>query len=176
MPRVGIFGDGQLALMLAESLIQKHIPFSVLLQSENSPMERLFPDQVTRDQKKFVSECDVFTLENEFLKKAELEKILGEKGPALFPTLESYHHFADKISQRTFYQELDLPSPGWQVLHTTQETCRISYPLIAKAHSGGYDGKGVRVVKNPEELARVAKDFGLPLLRRIAKARVRAAL
>lgn len=163
-PRVGIFGDGQLALMLAESLVQKNLPFISLLQSENSPMERLFPENVTRDEKKFVTDCDVFTLENEFLNKEELEKVLGEKSYALFPALDSYRHFADKISQRILYQELGLPAPGWQVLSSLSESSRLSFPFIAKAHAGGYDGKGVRVVRNSEELHQAAKDFGLPLL------------
>jgi 5-(carboxyamino)imidazole ribonucleotide synthase len=162
--QIGIFGDGQLALMLAEALIRKNLPFLALLQSENSPMERMFPEHVTRDEKRFVYECDVFTLENEFLKTNELSEILGAKKDALFPELASYSHFADKISQRTLYRKLELPSPKWMVLSSSEEKSEIPFPLIAKAASGGYDGKGVRVIKNDSELQSVIQDFGLPLL------------
>lgn len=163
-PQIGLFGDGQLALMLAEALTQKNIPFIALLQSENSPMERVFPVNVTRDLKKFVSECDVFTLENEFLKVHELRSILGPKEDALFPELTSYQHFADKISQRTLFRELGLPSPRWMALNKIEDLSGFEYPLIAKAASGGYDGKGVRVIKNSAELSQTALEFGLPLL------------
>ncbi len=163
-PQIGIIGDGQLALMLAESLTKKHLQFTALLQSENSPMERLFPEAVTRDTAKFVSECDAFTLENEFLKASELQDLLGNKIHSLFPDISSYRHFADKISQRTLFQELGLPSPNWQVLTAESESPQIHFPLIAKANAGGYDGKGVRVIKNQDDLNKVICDFGLPLL------------
>ena len=162
--KIGIIGDGQLALMLAESIVQKKHDFLCLLQSENSPMERLFPDHVTRDKKKFAAECDVFTLENEFLKVPELASLLGDKQDKLFPELASYHYFGDKISQRTLYKELGIPSPRWEILEEAENKISLDFPLIAKAASGGYDGKGVRVIRNSEELKSVAKDFGLPLL------------
>ncbi len=162
--QIGIFGDGQLALMLAEALSAKKLSFLCLLQSENSPMERIYPDFVTRDTQRFVTECDVFTLENEFLKANELKIILGAKVGGLFPEMGSYQHFADKISQRTLFRELGLPSPKWQAINDVSEISGFTYPLIAKASSGGYDGKGVRVIKNPDELTITAREFGLPLL------------
>lgn len=162
--KIGIFGDGQLALMLAESLLVKNQPFLALLQSEHSPMERIFPTHVTRDESHFVSECDVFTLENEFLKKDELQRILGNKKDSLFPELDSYQHFADKISQRKLYQELGIPSPKWGIAQRDNDISSFKFPFIAKAPSGGYDGKGVRVIRNLSEFHQVASDFGLPLL------------
>jgi 5-(carboxyamino)imidazole ribonucleotide synthase len=162
--QIGIFGDGQLALMLAEALLSKKLSFLCLLQSENSPMERIYPDFVTRDTQRFVTECDVFTLENEFLKANELKNILAAKTSTLFPELGSYQHFADKISQRELFRELSLSSPRWQAISHVSELSGFDFPLIAKASSGGYDGKGVRVIKNPEELDVVGREFGLPLL------------
>lgn len=162
--RIGIIGDGQLALMLAESIERKKLGFLCLLQSENSPMERLFPDRVTRDKKRFVAECEVFTLENEFLKASELVTLLGDKKQKLFPDLASYQNFGDKISQRTLFKELGISSPQWEILGSPGDQITLSYPLIAKAASGGYDGKGVRVIRNADELKLAAKDFGLPLL------------
>lgn len=150
--------------MLADSLSQKGLPFLALLQSEQSPMERIYPSHVTHDIDLFVNACDVFTLENEFLKTEELQDILKEKTPRLFPEIESYSHFADKIAQRKLFQKLEIPAPKWQILSQLSETLTISFPLIAKAKSGGYDGKGVRVIRNSGELKKVSEDFGLPLL------------
>ncbi len=167
-PRIGIFGDGQLALMLAESLTTMRLPFLALLQSENSPMERIFPDSVTKDSARFAEACDVFTLENEFLKVDELVGILGKKSDHLFPEIKSYKHFADKISQRNLYQEIGISSPRWMTVSDENQLSKTSekfpFPFIAKASSGGYDGKGVRVIKNSDELKSVSRDFGFPLL------------
>jgi 5-(carboxyamino)imidazole ribonucleotide synthase len=47
------------------------------------------------------------------------------------------------------------PSPEWKVVTSTQETER--YPLIAKAISGGYDGRGVWKINSQDELAEILK-------------------
>jgi 5-(carboxyamino)imidazole ribonucleotide synthase len=162
---IGIIGDGQLALMLAESLHRRGIGFKCLKQSENSPMERTFPTECTSDPELFRKLCDVFTLENEFLKVSELQELLGEKSDRLFPRLESYSHFADKVSQRKLYESLGLLSPKWMEISHQEQTSEVlrnfSFPFMVKASAGGYDGKGIRVVRTDAEFAQVQKDFGL---------------
>jgi phosphoribosylaminoimidazole carboxylase (NCAIR synthetase) len=98
--RIGIFGDGQLALMQAESLMKLGTDFLCLSNNLDSPIHSAFPDHITKDIKKFKSECSVFTLENEFYSVSELEEILEEKSEKIFPDLKSYHHFSQKISQK----------------------------------------------------------------------------
>lgn len=162
---VGIIGDGQLALMLAESLHRRGIGFKCLKQSLNSPMERTFPTECLTDAAIFRQLCDVFTLENEFLKVNELNELLGEKADKLFPDLPSYSHFADKVSQRKLYESLGLLSPQWMELNHQDQAqtvlAKFSFPFIVKASAGGYDGKGVRVVRSEQDFAQVQKDFGL---------------
>ena len=63
-PTIGIVGDGQLALMLAEALNKIGTPFFCLSKSEHSPMHSAFPDSITGDENFFRSECSVFSLEN----------------------------------------------------------------------------------------------------------------
>lgn len=159
---VGIIGDGQLALMLAEALQKRKIDFYAWSESKESPMLTFFPDHVTNDIEKFRDRCSVFTLENEFHTTNELESILGEKAQNLFPDLSSYSHFADKISQRKFYEGCGLPSPQWTALNNESDLSRLdnfSYPLVVKASKGGYDGKGVRIVLNDSELQAALKEF-----------------
>lgn len=164
-PFVGIIGDGQLALMLADSLKKSGFPFCAYSTTKNSPMELLYPAETTHDLFTFQSKANVFTLENEFFTVNELSDMLQEKKDTLFPDLESYQHFSDKISQRKFYASFDIPSPRWMEV-TASDFDKIfesgfSFPFIVKAPSGGYDGKGVRVVRNPSEFNSVADTFGL---------------
>ncbi len=160
--KIGIIGDGQLALMLAESLHHMGKEFLCLGSGTQSPVRTFFPLAVTTDQERFRSECSVFTLENEFHTTAQLEDLLGPKARFLFPDLKSYSHFADKISQRTLYENLGIPSPRWMAIRNDQDLLELkgwSFPYVIKASQGGYDGKGVRVVGSDAELARVLNDF-----------------
>lgn len=171
-PCIGIIGDGQLALMLAEALSKKQIKFCCLSASQNSPMEKYFPQETTSDRALFHQSSTVFTLENEFLTALELSELLNEKTIKLFPEIESYSHFADKIAQRTLFDKIGLRSPKWMPLLTPSDLKKVqsefTYPFILKASQGGYDGKGVRQIKNPEDLSTALKDFrfdeGRPLL------------
>lgn len=170
--KIGIIGDGQLALMLAESLARLGTSFKCFSQSSDSPIHTYFPDAVTNDLESFRNECDVFTLENEFHSIAELKDMLKEKSEKLFPELSSYAFFADKISQRNFYQSLEINSPKWMALHTIAELPELkrnfAYPFILKTSRGGYDGKGVRVIQSESSLQEALRDFrfyeGNPLL------------
>lgn len=169
---VGIIGDGQLALMLAESLQKRGIKFCCLSTSDDSSMKRAFPDHTTQDKINFQQTASVFTLENEFLSLSELKDLLMDKSSKLFPDLKSYSYFANKISQRILFEELGLPSPRWLALKSDQDLQTLkklfSYPYILKASQGGYDGKGVREIKSDEDLNLALKDFafseGRPLL------------
>ncbi|HXH31307.1 MAG TPA: ATP-grasp domain-containing protein [Bacteriovoracaceae bacterium] len=161
---IGIIGDGQLALMLAEALIDRGIDFLSLSSSLDSCMMRNYPQFTTLDEKSFVYLCSTFTLENEFLSCQELTLLLKEKSPELFPELESYRHFQDKISQRTFFEGLGLPAPKWMALREDSDLPvaleEFSFPFILKSSQGGYDGKGVRVIDHREMFDETLKSFG----------------
>lgn len=160
--KIGIIGDGQLALMLAEALEKREVPFLALSTSHESPMHTFFPQAVTSDQKKFREECTIFTLENEFHTIPELRLLLGNKIDLLFPEAESYAFFADKISQRMFFEKCGISSPRWLALRSLDqlpELSRFTFPFVLKASKGGYDGKGVRVIENQKNLEEALIDF-----------------
>jgi 5-(carboxyamino)imidazole ribonucleotide synthase len=162
---VGIFGDGQLALMQAESLIKRGIEFLCLSMNSDSPIHTLFPHHVTSDVEKFKNECSIFTLENEFYSVSELEEILKEKSENIFPNLNSYKHFSNKVSQKKFYDMNGIPSAKWIELKHPDDFKKIgdhfNYPFIIKTSRGGYDGKGVRIVHHETELLRAINEFNL---------------
>lgn len=170
--KIGIIGDGQLALMLSESLAKLNFPFLCLSTTDESPMHTYFPQNITSDTSRFLKECDVFTLENEFHTIDELKLLLKDKTEALFPDLLSYSFFADKISQRLFYDRAGINSPKWMPLYNELDLEKLRsefpFPYILKLSQGGYDGKGVRVVSDDETLSKALTDFkffeGNPLL------------
>lgn len=167
-PTIGIVGDGQLALMLGEALTRIGAPFLCLSKSDHSPMHTAFPDSITGDENFFRSECSVFSLENEFHTIPELQNLLHDKTQNLFPDIKSYSSFADKISQRSFYESLGISGPKWMAVKSTDDLpvlkTKFDFPFVVKASQGGYDGKGVRIVRNEDELNQVVNDFGFDLL------------
>jgi 5-(carboxyamino)imidazole ribonucleotide synthase len=168
MTRVtGIIGDGQLALMLADSLKKRGLRFYCYSVNENSSMELFYPKETLKNAQLFRDSCDVFTLENEFYSVQELEELLLHKKQNLFPNLASYAHFSNKVFQRQLYQQLEIPSPLWMEVRDPDLKkifeSGLSFPFIVKAPAGGYDGKGVRVERNPSDFNSVADDFGLYL-------------
>lgn len=162
---IGIIGDGQLALMLAESFRDRKISFFCLGESPNSSMMKAFPEVTLLDRKLFQKSCDQFTLENEFLTVVELEELLAEKSGSLFPELSSYSFFANKISQRRLYKDLQIPSPKWATLEGLQDMDKLTddwkFPFVLKASAGGYDGKGVKVIRDEKSFRSSCLEFGL---------------
>ena len=160
--KIGIIGDGQLALMLAEALEKRGFSFLALSEASDSPMHTFFPHAVISDERKFREECSLFTLENEFHTIPELTALLGDKINQLFPDADSYAFFADKISQRIFFDKCGIPSPKWVALRTSEDLKHLSefsFPFILKASKGGYDGKGVRVIQDKNDIDMALKDF-----------------
>jgi 5-(carboxyamino)imidazole ribonucleotide synthase len=148
--------------MLAESLTRMNTGFLCLGTIEASPVRKFFPEAVTADRDRFRNDCTVFTLENEFHTTAELNSLLGEKAARLFPALESYAHFADKISQRTLYRSLGIAGPRWLAVTSDADLLELKrwpFPYVLKASQGGYDGKGVRMIRNDADLAAALNDF-----------------
>lgn len=170
--KIGILGDGQLALMLSESLVKLGYEFLCFSTADDSPMHTYFPKSITNDIEKFLNECEVFTLENEFHTIDELKQLLKNKSDNLFPDLHSYSHFANKISQRLFYERAGISSPKWMPLYNEQDLATLKtefpFPFILKMSQGGYDGKGVRVIHDESMLNQALLDFkfseGMPLL------------
>jgi 5-(carboxyamino)imidazole ribonucleotide synthase len=168
--KIGIIGDGQLALMLGEAAAAQGLDFLGYGDDLHSSFAVRFPERFRSSQilsgaraqpnaarVSFAKECDVLTLENEFLSYDELLDLEAVSGTPIIPNPESYRYFQDKISQRKFYESLGIPGPQWQ--EVTAEM-KPSFPLVLKASQGGYDGHGVKVVENEKDYFAALAQFG----------------
>jgi 5-(carboxyamino)imidazole ribonucleotide synthase len=102
--------------------------------------------------KKFAAQCDVVTFEHELVPLAVI-KGLEATGVKVYPQSSAFIYSQDKAEMRKKLSA--FPSPAWKVVTTTADIER--YPLIAKAISGGYDGRGVWKINSQDELAEVLK-------------------
>ncbi|NCV23484.1 MAG: 5-(carboxyamino)imidazole ribonucleotide synthase, partial [Chloroflexi bacterium] len=86
---------------------------------------------------KFAATCDVVTFEHELVPLSVIRG-LEASGVKVYPPSSAFIYSQDKAQMR---QKLSAyPSPAWKIATTTADIER--YPLIAKAISGGYDGRG----------------------------------
>ncbi|MEY3750434.1 MAG: hypothetical protein RLZZ186_853 [Cyanobacteriota bacterium] len=127
--------------------------------------------------KELASRCSAISFENEWVDLDGL-KALAADGVVFVPDLQALQPLVCKRNQRELLQRLNLPSPAWfplQQVHeppapaaaSTEEAEQPSqpdvppgpalpsgfaYPLMAKAASGGYDGKGTVVLRSDADL------------------------
>jgi len=86
----------------------------------------------------FARECDVITFEHELVPLSVIKGLEAE-GIRVYPPSSAFIYSQNKAEMRKILS--DLPSPQWQLIADEEEI--TSFPVIAKAISGGYDGRGV---------------------------------
>lgn len=87
---------------------------------------------------KFARECDVITFEHELIPLSVIKGLEAE-GIRVYPPSSAFIYSQNKAEMRKILS--DLPSPQWKLIADEEEI--TSFPVIAKAISGGYDGRGV---------------------------------
>ncbi len=105
--------------------------------------------------------ADVLTFEHEHVPHDLLYQLVSE-GVAVHPGPHALASAQDKIVMRQRLTELGVPCPNWRTLsrNTDQAHGELSDfiaefgpEVVVKTSRGGYDGKGVRVVANADEVA-----------------------
>ena len=109
----------------------------------------------------FAKSCDVLTFEHELVPQSVI-KVVEAAGIKVYPRSQSFTYSQDKLEMRKKIAELNLPNPKWQ--NYQGSNCELSFPLIAKLPSGGYDGRGVFEIDSQEQLLELHKKAGTLLL------------
>ena len=96
--------------------------------------------------------CDAITFENEWIDIQGLEPLAME-GVMFTPSLQALAPLVCKRSQRQLLQRLHLPTPTWGELPANGVLPDgLAFPLMAKASTGGYDGKGTALLNSQADL------------------------
>ena len=97
--------------------------------------------------REFAAQCDVVTFEHELI-PLSIVKALEAEGVVVRPSSASFLYSQDKAAMREKLKS--FPSPKFQIVTTIDQV--TEFPVIAKAISGGYDGRGVWKVNSAQEL------------------------
>ena len=159
-PRVGVIGGGQLARMMQPAAINLGIHLRVLSASPTDSAAQVIPDTVVGSHedwealKAFALECDVITFDHEHVPTQFLED-LQKLGVAVRPGPHALRFAQDKIEMRKVLTDAGIACPVWKEITSESDLAEfgevVSWPLVIKTARGGYDGKGVWVVKNLAE-------------------------
>jgi 5-(carboxyamino)imidazole ribonucleotide synthase len=158
--RVGVIGGGQLARMMIVPAINLGIEIKVLSESENSSASLAttivgdYTDSATVAA--FAKSVDVITFDHEHVPLHILES-LEAAGISVQPPSKALAHAQNKLVMRSALEKIGAPNPSWRAVSSADQLqsfiAEFGPEVIVKTPIGGYDGKGVRVVSQVEEVA-----------------------
>jgi 5-(carboxyamino)imidazole ribonucleotide synthase len=157
---VGVIGGGQLARMMIPPAIELGIELRVFAESAGESAElaittvgdfRNAPDVLA-----FARGVDVVTFDHEHVPQAVLATLV-EAGVPVRPGPAALVYAQDKLLMREKLSSLALPVPEWAPVSDESGLERFLRThggrAVLKTPRGGYDGKGVRVVRNAADAA-----------------------
>ena len=171
-------GGGQLARMTAAAAVGLGATFRVLAESENESAALVTRDVTIGshlslpDISAFAAECDVITFDHEHVPGPILAKLEFD-GVLVRPGSGALRYTQDKLAMRERLSALGVPCPRFapvssvaDVVAFVEQEARAgntAWPVVLKAVSGGYDGKGVWVCESTGEVEEVLS-LGIPLM------------
>ena len=158
--RVGVIGGGQLARMMIAPAVELGLDLRVLAE-DHGMSARLAATAVGdyRDLetvRAFARDVDVVTFDHEHVPQEVLRALVAD-GVQVHPGPDALQYAQDKLVMRARLTELGVPQPDWAPVRDADELQAFidehAGGAVVKTPRGGYDGKGVRVVRAGHDAA-----------------------
>jgi 5-(carboxyamino)imidazole ribonucleotide synthase len=162
-PRVAVIGGGQLARMMAQPAIALGVPLRLLAEAEGVSAAQVIPDHQVGDfrdlavLREVTDGCAVVTFDHEHVPTEHLHA-LEAAGVPCRPGPAALVHAQDKAVMREAMARLGAPQPRWGVVASPADIEAFSLPCVLKVTRGGYDGRGVWVVRTLDDAAEPLAD------------------
>jgi 5-(carboxyamino)imidazole ribonucleotide synthase len=159
--KLGVLGGGQLGKMLIQEAVNLNINVCVLEPAADAPCSKLAAEftvgSITDFDTvyQFGKDKDVVTIEIENV-NTEALKQLQKEDVKVFPSPEIIELIQDKGLQKEFYTQHNIPTAPYILVNNKQEVSEhiAKFPFAQKLRKGGYDGKGVQLLKSESDLAK----------------------
>jgi 5-(carboxyamino)imidazole ribonucleotide synthase len=159
MTRLGILGGGQLGRMLLQQAANHPVETWVLENDEDCPAAGLCRHFVKGDIRDYEAvlafgrQVDVLTIEIEHVNLEALEALEAE-GKRVIPRPKALRIIRDKILQKQYYRDHSIPTSDFRVVQSREELKAQAdfLPAVQKIGMGGYDGRGVIVMRDPKDM------------------------
>ena len=156
---VGVIGGGQLARMMIAPATELSIDIKVFAEAEGSPaaLAATMVGDYTNFESvlAFAKTVDVITFDHEHVPLTVLRG-LEAAGISVQPSSQALNFAQNKLEMRKALSELDVPCPNWAQIDEAAQLDEFiaanGGSAVVKTATGGYDGKGVRVVQSSEDV------------------------
>ncbi len=157
--KLGVLGGGQLGKMLLTETQKFDIYTSVLDDSSEAPCAQIC-NKFTQGNLldfdtvyNFGKTVDLLTIEIEHVNIDALVK-LEEEGLEIYPQPRVIQTIQHKGRQKDFFVKNNIPTSPHKRFSSLEELKNeeLSFPFVWKSAQFGYDGTGVKVVKNKNDL------------------------
>ena len=165
--KLGILGGGQLGKMLLSETRKFDIYTKVLDPSNEAPCKISANEFIQGDLMdyetvyNFGKDIDLLTVEIENINIDALKQ-LEQEGIKVYPQPDVLEIIRNKGRQKQFYATNNIPTSPFTVYNSVinlKEAINsklVSLPFVWKSTEFGYDGMGVKIVRNNEDVASLA--------------------
>ncbi len=190
LPVVGMVGGGQLARMTHQAAISLGQSLRVLAAGENESAGLVAGDVVQGHHtdlealREFAASVDVLTFDHEHVPGEHL-LTLAMEGYVIRPAPSALGFAQNKLVMREMMAGMGVPGPAFAEVSTVDDALAFGgehgWPVVLKASTGGYDGRGVWMLDTAQQARETVPELlaaGTPLLveEKVAMRRELAAL
>jgi len=157
--KIGVLGGGQLGRMMIQSAIDFNLEIHAIDPDQNAPCKHIatsFEVGALTDYDAvyaFGKDKDLITIEIENVNTKALAQLVAE-GKKVYPQPSIIELIQNKLHQKQFYKANNIPTADFIVVNNKTEVSQNSafLPFVNKLATGGYDGRGVQVIREEGDL------------------------
>lgn len=165
--RVGVIGGGQLGRMLALAAAPLGIRVTALDGARDAPAGAVCPlieaDFSDREAlERLAGAADVVTFDFENVPADAVEWLSART--RVVPAANALRAAQDRVSEKSLFRRLGIPTPPFAAVDDARSLAaaidEVGLPAVLKTRRFGYDGKGQRVVTDPDSAERARVELG----------------
>lgn len=165
--KIGVIGGGQLGRMMALAGTPLGMHFSFLDPAPDACAQALgehilgdYDDQ--QQLRRLADQVDLVTFEFESV-PAETVAFLSQFVP-VYPSAEALRIARDRWFEKSMFKDLGIPTPAFADIQSQADldaaVASIGLPAVMKTRTLGYDGKGQKVLRKPEDVVGAFAELG----------------
>lgn len=169
--KLGFLGAGQLAKMSGLQAARYGMQTAAFSnRSEDEPLQFTTPHSTAGsfgtadDMTRFAGDCDVLTLENEFIDSKLLAEVQEKSGTPIYPSPKSFSLIENKFIEKQTFQNAGIPVTPYAIIKNEDDIKSFvdtyGWPFVMKSSKGGYDGYGNETVADLTGAKKAFKNLG----------------
>jgi len=155
--------------MMAQPAIALGIRTRLLAEGDDVSAAQVIRDYVVGshldldDLKRAIADAPVVTFDHEHVPNQHLHALI-DAGHECRPGPHALLFAQDKLKMRQRLRELGIPCPRWAQVSSIEDVREFGFPLVLKTARGGYDGKGVWVIREEAQAVDIIENADVELL------------